>query len=198
MRSQAFVSPGLDRSPPEPCGLGARLVSTLEATNNLWGEAGVDDVMKRVSADARAGYQRPGEPPRWVPERWFIEWYEALVAGPAEGKIDGLLRFADEVTECGFGRAKRLVISLASPWLICRQAERLWRSEHSHGKVVVARLDASCARISLSEHPFVESEIAAHGIAEAFRYILSLSSAQGATMAHQIDAGVLHATIRWH
>ena len=189
--------PSVGRSSSEPCGLGARLASTVEATRGIWGDAGVNDVLKRVSADARFAFEGSTAMPRWVPERWFVEWYEGLFEGPCKREMSEISRFVAAVTDCGFGRAKRVVLSLANPWTVCRQGERLWRSEHSHGRLVVAKLEPTCARISLSDHPFVQSGLLAHGISEAFRYILTLSSAQGATMAHAVDGPVLHTTVRW-
>lgn len=181
----------------EPMGLGVRVRETREATHNLWGDAGVADIEARVGADTRAAFAFGAAVPRWVPERYFVEWFTAAFEGPCGGDTMRFAKLADEITECGFGRAKKLLLSLASPWLVLRRADALWRGEHTHGRLVVARLAENAARMVLSDHPFTETALLRDGISEAFRYILALSNAKSPVETHALVDGALHVHLHW-
>ncbi len=181
------------------CGLGARLAVIREATRTVWGDAAVDAVLASVGAESRAALAPGAVNAEWVTERIFVEYMIALWNGPCGGRDGEEFRhWVAVVTDRGFAEARELLMSLGSPSLILRHANELWHYEHSHGKLSFAPLDSRSARLSLRDHPFTEHEATRVAICEAFRYIMTLSGAKGATESHAVDdAGVLHVTVAW-
>ena len=180
-----------------PHALGARVRATVDATRDLWGEVGVEGVLARLAPEQRAPFTC-ASPPRWVPERTYMAWTTAIWDGPGARDGEALRRWVDRVTDRGFGTAKRMIMSLASPWVIVRRAGALWRTEHSHGDLAVTPQGGDAGRFELRHHPFAEDDVAADAIAEAFRYIVFRCRTRWASEAHERDAsGALLVTVRW-
>ncbi|MEO8878068.1 MAG: hypothetical protein ABI461_20925 [Polyangiaceae bacterium] len=135
----------------------------------------------------------------WVPERLFVEFIDSLWKIASVGKSDAsFLRWIDIVTDRGFGEARELFTSLASPVFLLRRAQELWRFEHSTGTLTYARLSTESARLTLRDHPFLETEATRTGIAEAFRHIIHLTGAHDVTETHEVSPeGHLHVVIAW-
>ena len=181
----------------EPCALGARVDATREATRDLWGSSTVDRVLAALPPDARAPFVRGAQVPRWVPEAYFVAWMNQLWSGPCERDQRGLVRWVDRVTDRGFGAAKRMLLSLASPWVILRRAHSLWRTEHTHGEIAVERLGDRHARLSLRDSTYVDDEVGRHAMAEAFRYHVYRCRTRSAREQHELADNALVVSIEW-
>lgn len=165
----------------------------------MWGDAAVDAALAAISETSRAAFLPGAVVADWMPQRLFVEWIVALWDGPS-GQRDSaeFRRWVDVVTDRGFAEARELFMSLGSPFPVLRRANELWHYEHTHGKVTFAPLDARSGRLSLRDHPFTEHESTRVAICEAFRHIMVLTGAGGATETHAVDdAGVLQVVLSW-
>jgi hypothetical protein len=182
----------------EPCALGHRVVDTREATRDLWGDDAVATVMARLGPEERAIFERGAHVPTWVPERVYVAWMREVWAGPCAGDAKDLARWANHVTDRGFGFARRMLMSLASPWLILRRAGDLWRGEHTHGTLAATPLGGTSARFVLSDHPFAEHDFTRLAVSESFRYIIERCHTKWTTQTHErAEDGSLRVLIRW-
>lgn len=175
--------------------LGPRIIATREATRDLFGMAGVEAVLATLSPDERALFTGP--PPKWVPEAAYIAWTHAVWRGPADRDRARLAAWADRVTDRGFGTARRMLMALASPWVIVRRAGALWRGEHSHGDLTTTPLGSNGTRFELRDSPWCADDVAASAISEAFRYILFRCRVKWVTEEHGVTANVLRVDLRW-
>ncbi len=181
----------------EPHALGARVRETREATRDIFGDRAVLDVLSRLDPERRALFTDE-PPPAWVREADYIEYMTRLWEGPCNHDAAAFARWVDRLTDRGFGTAQRLLMSLASPWLIVRRAGALWRTEHSHGDLIVTPLGTSGGRFELRDHPFVNTALAASAIAEAFRHIVFRCRVRWATERHALSPdGALFVEIHW-
>jgi hypothetical protein len=182
--------------PTIPSAIGARVRDTVEATRDLWGGPAVDEVMAAIDGDARAVFGA-SVAPRWVAETIYMQWTQAVWDGPAKREAAALARWVDRLTDRGFGTARRMLMSLASPWVIVRRAGALWRTEHSHGELAAVPLVGSSVRFELRDHPFTSTEVIAAATSEAFRHIVYRCRVRWATETHELDGGALLVEIRW-
>ncbi|MEO8844287.1 MAG: hypothetical protein ABI591_10045 [Kofleriaceae bacterium] len=183
--------------PKVPSTIGGRVPDTREATRDLWGGEGVEAVMRMLDPAQRVLFAG-GATSDWVPETTYMAWTRGVWDGPAARDPDALARWVDRLTDRGFGTARRMIMSLASPWVIVRRAGALWRTEHSHGELTVVPHDKHSARFELRDHPFAGDDVAAHAVSEAFRYILFRCRVRTATEQHERTAdGALFVELRW-
>lgn len=181
--------------PAQASALGNRVIATRDATRDLFGEVGVEAVLGALGSDERAPFA--GDPPKWVLEQTYIAWTRAVYEGPARRDAATLARWVDRVTDLGFGKARRMLMSLASPWVIVRRAGALWRGEHSHGDLTSAPLGDNSARFELRDSPYAIDELGASAMSEAFRYILFRCRVKWATEEHRRIDDALHVELRW-
>jgi hypothetical protein len=181
--------------PAQASALGNRVIATRDATRDLFGEVGVEAVLAALGPDERAAFA--GDPPKWVLEQTYIAWTRAVHEGPARRDAATLARWVDRVTDLGFGKARRMLMSLASPWVIVRRAGALWRGEHSHGDLTSAPLGDNSARFELRDSPYAIDELGASAMSEAFRYILFRCRVKWATEEHRRVDDALHVELRW-
>src|SRR5579871_4461221 len=104
------------------------------AVIDMWGQAGLADVAARVSSDTRVQTAETGVSPlAWVPERFLVEWHDAVWNGPAKRDDDALRRTVDRRIQFGFGRVRKALLGLVGPVGVIRRAGELWRHDHTHG-----------------------------------------------------------------
>jgi len=185
----------MTQRPAVASALGIRVVATREATRDLWGKAGVDAVLAALSPDEAATFTGPA--PKWVPEVTYIAWSRAVWHGPAKRDPRAFARWADGVTDKGFGTARRMLMSLASPWIIVRRAGALWRAEHSHGDLTTTPNGTNGARFELRDSPYATDEIGARAISEAFRFIVFRCRVKWAAEEHVRAGDALQVELRW-
>ena len=182
-----------------PKALGARIALFREAARTVWNDGIVDAVVARLDDESRAAFQPDATLAEWMPERIFVAFIDALWEVASGGRVDAnFLRWVDVVNENGFGHAREVFTSLASPDLLLRRAQELWSFEHSSGTLIYARLGPQSARLTLRDHPFVETEATRTAISEAFRHVIHLTGARDVTESHETTReGFLHVVIAW-
>jgi hypothetical protein len=95
---------------------------------------------------------------------------------------------------------RRAFLSFATPVLLAQRAAELWRHDHTHGQLVLDPDESipGRRRVTLTEHPFVETPLSRTSFAEVMRYVLSLSRARNVRETHALSAGALVVDLTWN
>ncbi len=181
-----------------PSTLGARAADAREATRDLWGTEAVRNVLAALPAASRPLFEEGAVNPRWVPVRAFVDYMVAVWEGPAARDPAALRRWAERINQRGFGTARRWLLGLASPWLLLRRSQALWRAEHTHGRLNATPRGPRGVTLTLSAHPFTEHEVSRAAISEALRCIVFLCRVRDVTESHRLlPGGELEVTLDW-
>ncbi len=184
-------------APVEPCGRGSTVAAMREAVVAVWDRAALADVRRRLGGACRQAFEGLLLADDWIPEREIVAFYEAVHTGPAAQRPAIYRRWVDTVMDRGFGRVRRLLLSMANPRLVVTKATELWQHDHTHG-TLSAVVDGDVIHAKLADWPPLANRTARETISEAFRYAVVLSSAKGAIETHELDAnGALDVTIRF-
>ncbi len=186
--------------PDEQLTKGIVLHAMRLAVLDVFGDAGLAEVAPRVSADTCAQtVDASASPLAWVPERFLVEWHEAVWDGPARRDDAALCRVINRRLDFGFGRVRKALLGLVGPEGVTRRAGELWKHDHTHGVFAVTTgSDGKSAAGTLSEHVFCESPIARRALAETFRYIVHLSrGVKVARETHGLHGASLAIRVTW-
>ncbi|MFT3836460.1 MAG: hypothetical protein QM723_05640 [Myxococcaceae bacterium] len=179
-------------------GLGARVHDTREACRDLYGDAALEAVLSALAPEHRALFVRGASVPKWIPEAAYVDWLSRLWEGPLGRDLAELSRWSARITDRGFGTARRVLLSFASPWLILRRAQMLWNAEHDTGTLVATPASKTSSVVVLTGHPFCETEVARAAISEALRHIILRCRVKTVTQAHRpLANGALEITLEW-
>jgi hypothetical protein len=179
---------------------GTIIHAIIAATRGLWGEDGLRDAMARLPDETREATTGPSfSSLSWYPTRFINDWDAAKMDGPARGDERAFRLSVDRSIDLSFGRVRRAFLSFATPMLLANRAAELWRHDHTHGTITV---DSSAnaegrARVSLAEHPFLETPLSRLGFAEVIRYALSLSRARRVRETHAVSGDALVVGVTW-
>lgn len=182
----------------EPRARGTILASFREAAVELWGAEGLAQIAAALPAEVRADtVDRIVVHLEWLPERYVMSWYEAVWNGPAARAAPSFARFLDRMMDRGFGRVRKLFLSLVTPATMLDKAPDLWRHDHTHGELTIEH-SVGTAKVRLQDHPYTTTPLARIAIAEIYRYCLSLGRARDVTETHYTDdQGALVLTLKW-
>ncbi len=167
------------------------------ACEQIFGAAGYQETLALLPEDVRdatAGLLPMNE---WVPEAFIVAWANAVYRGPAKRNEAKVRAYVAATVAHGFGRVRRLLLSMMTAETITARAGELWRGEHSSGKFDAEVLRPGVTRVRLDDHPYVESPLMRLSIAEALRFIVSLTRSQNVTESHPAHGRPLVITIRW-
>jgi len=181
------------------CARGTILIAFREATNDLWGAEGVRAIGERLPQVVREEtLDVSAVIPLWVPESYVLAWYEALWHGPCEARRNSFDTFLGRMLDCGFGRVRKAFLAFAKPATILNKAPALWRHDHTHGTLCLESLEATSARVRLTDHPYASTSLSCIATAEIYRYCASLCRAKNVSELHYRDsAGALIVRLRW-
>jgi hypothetical protein len=186
--------------PDEQLTKGIVLHAMRLAVLDVFGEDGLADVATRVSSDTRVQtVEASASPLAWVPERFLVEWHEAVLEGPAKRDDAALCRVINRRIDFGFGRVRKALLGLVGPEGVAKRATELWKHDHTHGvfALVIAK-DSQSAAGTLSDHVFCASPIARRALAETFRYIVQLSrGVKVARETHGLQGDSLTIRVTW-
>jgi hypothetical protein len=108
------------------------------------------------------------------PERYVVEWLQAVWQGPC-GRDHGKLRsFMGRVCAHGFARMRRMLLETTSPEQLVDKVAAIWESQHSHGKMTMELCGPNQMRVRLADHPYVEWPLTRTALGEFCRYVVSL------------------------
>ncbi|HJL19868.1 MAG TPA: hypothetical protein RMH99_29665 [Sandaracinaceae bacterium LLY-WYZ-13_1] len=169
-----------------------------KAALDRWGEGGLHAIAEAMSKECRRACIEPiviGEP--MLPERYVLEWYRAAYEGPARRDRAAYFGFIDRMMDHGFGRVRKLLLAMASPNLVARKAQELWRHDHTHGELALVESEPEGVVMRLCDHPYTETPLGRMSVAEIYRYAIALARARNVRSEHWLVAGALHVRIRW-
>lgn len=177
---------------------GTIFVAFREAVISLWGDRGIASVASGLPAIVRKEtLESVVVSTEWVPEAHVLAWYEALWGGPCQRRTDLFCLVLDRMLDLGFGRVRRVFLSMANPATIFSRAPALWRYDHTHGHLTV-EASPSAARLRLVEHPYTESPLSCLAVAEIYRYCTALTRVKSVQGSHFRDPnGGLVVRLRW-
>lgn len=133
----------------------------------------------------------------WVPERYMMAVLDAVFAGPAARDDRAYRAIVDRIADLNFGRSRRELLDGSSPQALLGKASELWRHEHTRGELTVA-LTGTSARILLRDHDYLTTRLGRVLVAEAFRYIVSLTRVESVAEEHaELAGGVFRVDLRW-
>ncbi len=182
----------------EPCSRGTIFVAYREATRALWGDEAIERLVRAMPEDAGRAFLSTQSSDEWVPERHVITIADAAWDGPCERDRVTFHRLIDQMIELGFGRVRRILLSLANPPILLRRAADLWREDHTHGTFGYVPLAVDAARITLRDHPYVDSPVQRDAFGEGLRYAMSLCNVRSVTAeATPAPPGALYVLLRW-
>ena len=136
-------------------------------------------------------------PPDWLPVADLIDWHLAVWNGPAGRDEAVFTKHVRTTVDQGFGRVKRLLLSLSTPKSLAPRVAALWRDEYSTGRLEVLRIEDRSVELALSDHPYVETPLMQSVIAEVYRYVVSLTQVKDVTGVRALREGKLIVIIRW-
>jgi len=171
----------------EPVTRGTVWIAFREAAADLWGEEAVQEILEQLPDEARHADGGILHAFDWYPTRWLLTWLEVTLAGPAQGDQEIYNQYLARTVDLSFGRVRRALLKIATPPLLARRAAELWRHDHSHGSIEIARLEERVLTGTLSDHPFTETPLGRASITEVLRTLLSLARAHNVRATHQIE-----------
>jgi hypothetical protein len=172
------------------------LIGFRTACEIMWGSEGVQRIAEALPSEVRERTASFLPLPEWLPVDDLIAWHMAVKEGP--GQDEALFKQHVHVTvDQGFGKVKRLLLSIATPHTLAPRAAALWRDEYSSGRLEARPIDKRCVTLTLSDHPFVHHPLMRPVIAEAYRYIVSLTSAKIVTAELLSKSDELTVRMRW-
>jgi hypothetical protein len=187
-----------ERATRESSCLGTQFLAHRSAVFATWGESAWDDVVRRLSDEARADLlTRPIAPIDWVPERHMMNLSETVFAELCGSDLDAHRRFVGTFMAHGFGRIRRFFLGLASPEALLARAPAFWEHDHTHGALTVT-VGRGEARAVLRDHAYVTTALSRETAAESFRVALSGTRARDVTATHRLtDDAALEVNFTW-
>lgn len=184
--------------PLEPSTRYAVVLGYRAALSALWGPEAVSRVMRALPPDAATSLGGSLPPDAWIPERHVVALSEAVWEGPCARDRVVFHLWIDRMLDQGFGRIRRVLLSLANPPMLLRRASEMWRDDHSHGTLGYVPLTLDAARITLKDHPFVGSPVQRDAFSEGLRYAMSLCHVRQVS-AEEVSAppGAVSVILRW-
>lgn len=179
-------------------GVRGRILEGFEpAVVEIFGRDAVAAVSERLPAAVRATTLERPVPP-WVPETHMIAFCAAVDHVLAKGDDKLLRKWTARAIDDGFGVARRVLLTIATPPVIVRRASELWRDEFGAGRLVAYGTQPNEAMITLHDHPFTENPRMRLVVAEALRRTLELAGAEDAAAAYDPEsARTLAVSLCW-
>jgi hypothetical protein len=135
--------------------------------------------------------------PDWVLLDDLIAWHEAVWNGPARRDEKTMTQHARATVDQGFGRVKRVLLSMSTPHTIAPRVAALWRDEYSTGSLMTSFNDVNAVQLILSDHPYVDIPLMRYVIAQVFHYLLEMTRVESVTSSHAVSGTSLVVSLRW-
>ena len=172
------------------------VVALRDAARDVWGQTVEEAIVDAIPQRERDEVLDPRRPD-WISERVIVSYGLATWEGPAGRDKPSMQKFLRRHVDHGFGRVRRFLLGMAQPARFFESIPRYWRQDHTHG-VLESRVEPGLGVVELRDHPYVESVQMRTGIAEIFRYTVSLMRARNVTETHALAPdGSLVMRIRW-
>jgi hypothetical protein len=162
----------------------------------MWPGEGLQQIVAALPAEVRERTAGLQPLPEWLPVEDLIAWHVAVKGGPGQDDT-AFKQHVHATIDQGFGKVKRLLLSLATPHTLAPRAAALWRDEYSSGHLRAHAIDKRCVALTLRDHPYVHHPLMRSVISEAYRYIVSLTSARIVTAEIAGRTDELTIRMRW-
>jgi len=173
------------------------LIGFRAACEKLWGERGYRRVCDDLPPDVRERTAGMIPLPDWVPVDDLIAWHLAVWNGITRRDERAFTQHVHATVDQGFGRVKRVLLSMATPHTLAPRVVDIWADEYSTGRLEASGLEDRAVRLTLRDHPYVEIPLMRTVISEVYRYVLSLTRANNVTAVHTVRDGALMVVLRW-
>lgn len=182
-----------DRIAVVRCTRARTLHALARATRDMFGDPVERELLAAIPSEARALDDH-----EWLSIDHLERFCELAWEGPLGGNLALLRTWTDRMIDHGFGRVRRLLLTIATPAGLVRRAGELWRDEHTDGRLIAYSTSPKSAIATLHEHDFIGNPLMRQLVAETFRYSLELAGARGAQEAHHAHAnGTLVVNLTW-
>ena len=173
------------------------LIGFRVACELMWGATGYAAIRSALPGDVsdRTAGMRPL--PDWVELDDLIAWHMAVWNGPAKRDEKIMTEHIHRTVDQGFGRVRRVLLSISTPKTLAPRVVSLWSEEYSTGRLEASKVEGRSVQLTLSEHPYVELALMRFVISEVFRYIVSLTQVKNVTAVHTVRDSKLLVVLRW-
>jgi hypothetical protein len=163
----------------------------------MWGKTGLKAIADALPQDVRdrTASLRPLDD--WIPLDDLIAWHVAVWNGPAKRNEAIFIEHVHRTLDQGFGRVKRLLLSMATPHSLAPRVVNLWSDEYSTGRLEAVDLTKQSVTLILHDHAYVQHALMRTVIAEVYRYVLTLTRVKSVTVVHAVRNGALVVVLRW-
>jgi hypothetical protein len=185
--------------PQEPCARRTIFVAFRTAAIELWGPDALRQLGERMPEGARRETIKPSAIAReWLPEAHVMAWYEAAWEGPCGRRERDYLGFIDRMMDHGFGRVRKLLLSMAmTPLSLAVRCAALWRHDHTHGTLTAEQTGGREMLLTLRDHVYMTTELSRRSVVEIYRYASTLTRCKEASASHTMQGARLLVHIKW-
>jgi hypothetical protein len=173
------------------------LIGFRAACEQMWGPKGYEAIRNALPpevSDRTAGMRPLAD---WIPLDDLIAWHEAVWNGPARRDEQIMTQHIHATIDHGFGRVKRVLLSMSTPHTLAPRVAALWRDEYSSGRLVASSLEDRSVQLTLSDHPYVEIPLMRYVIAEVFLYVVGMTRVENVRASHAVRDSSLTVVLRW-
>jgi hypothetical protein len=172
------------------------LIGFRAACEGMFGPAGYRTLCESLPPDVRERTAGMRPLPDWILLDDLIAWHVAVWNGPAKHDEKIMTEHIHRTVDQGFGRVKRLLITMATADSLAPRVAALWNDEYSTG-VLEAETGARSVQLVLRDHPYVAHQLMRYVIAEVFRYVLGLTRTKNVSVVQAVRDGALFVILRW-
>lgn len=173
------------------------LIGFRAASEEMWGPDGVKRITEQLPPEVRERTAGLRPLPDWIPLDDLIAWHVTVWNGPAKRDEKLMLQHARCTVDQGFGRVKRLLISVATAQTLAPRVAALWNDEYSTGYLEATAIERASVTLVLHEHPYIAHPLMRTVISEVFRYVLGLTRTKNVSGVHAVKDGKLMVVLRW-
>ena len=130
------------------------------------------------------------------------DWYDEYVSVALAEALHDVLpsaafaSFVQELCNNGFGRVRRLFLSLATPMMLASRAPDFWSYDHTTGTMVTEEVDGGVL-VTITDHPYVESVGCRVLMTEFMRHAVSLTRVGRVTASERGQRDRIAVLVRW-
>jgi hypothetical protein len=142
-----------------------------------WGNAGLDDVRKRVEGTARQAIEQSILPFSWYPLKVMAEIDRAIVEGPMAGHVPLMKEFGATIARYDLPTIYRVLFKVGTPAFIIRRMNVAYRTYIRHGTMHGETPSPKSATVTFVDGVFPKY-LCTHGVVGWLTAALELSGAQ--------------------
>jgi hypothetical protein len=163
----------------------------------MWGRAGLEAICDRLPAEVRERTAGMLPLPKWNTVEDLIAWHRAVWDGPAKRDEKLMTEHIHATVDQGFGKVKKMLLSMSTPRMLAPRVASLWRDEYSTGRLEATFPEDRAVQLTLGDHPFVDDPLMRFVISEVFRYVVSMTRVTSVSASYGVRGSSLVVLLRW-